>query len=248
MRHALRWIIFALAGAGAIVSLTRWPPPPIDTHRALPSFALPLPDPLRVAVLGTSLTARYDWPKDTAAALEICLGQAVELTILARGGAASDWGAGQADALRATAPDIILIEFTINDADLRRRVSLAEAETYHRTLVEALRAGGKTPRILLVTLNRARGLKAVLRPRIAAYEAQYDALARDLDLGRLSLGPAWEAALTAGEPKRMIPDGVHPSPEAVAHVVTPNVTAELRRLANHGQESVSCPTERTHQL
>lgn len=246
MRHVLRLIVVALAGAIVFVYLMRWPPPPTDTYRALPPIAHPLPDPLRVGVIGTSLTARYDWPKNAVASLQACLGQAVTLTVLAKGGAASDWGAKQAETLEATVPDIVLIEFTINDADLRRRVSLAEAEQYHRTMIEALRAGGRTPRILLVTLNRPLGLKAVLRPRVAAYEAQYDALAQDLDLGRLSLGPAWEAALAAGESDRLIPDGVHPSPEAVAHVVTPRVTAELRRLANRGRDGSYCPSESTH--
>lgn len=240
MRRRTAVVLGATAILCALALAAFLPRPPADTQRAFPGLEPPLPEPLRVAVVGTSLTERYDWPAAAADALAACIGGPVALTVLARGGASSRWGAGQAGALRAAAPHVALIEFTVNDADLRRRVSLAEAEANHRALVAALRADGASPRIVLVTLNRARGLRAALRPRIAAHEAQYDALARELDLGRLSIGPDWRAALADEAADRLLPDGIHPAPEAVASVVTPRVSAELRRLAGHGPDGAPC--------
>ncbi|PWR01948.1 hypothetical protein DKT77_14140 [Meridianimarinicoccus roseus] len=224
--------LFVVLG-GAFMWTLRAPPAAVD--RPLPHLAAPAAadDPLRITVMGTSLTERYDWPAAAAARLQGCLGRPVALTVIARGGAASNWGAApaQLSALQRSRPDILLLEFTVNDADLRRRVGTAAARDNHVAIIDAARAVEPDTRVVLTTLNRARGLRALLRVRIAAYEAQYDALARELDTGRLALGADWARALEAGDPDALIPDGVHPSPEAVARIVTPRVAAYLETLA-----------------
>lgn len=231
---ALALLAALLLAVAALVILPRTLPAPRPSDRALPPLAAPSDPsaPLRVTVMGTSLTARYDWPDRAAARLQAaCPNRRVMLTTIARGGAASDWGAAQRDRLRDSRPDILLVEFTVNDADLRRRVGLRAARAHHEALVAAARDVSPDVRIVLVTLNRARGLRAVLRPRIAAHEAQYDALAADLDLGRLALGPDWARALAQGDADALLPDGVHPAPAAVERLVVPRVTDRLVALA-----------------
>lgn len=231
------WSGAAILLLGLVTLVVLNPPAPRAADRALPPLTAPSDPaaPLRVTVMGTSLTARYDWPAQAADRVQACIGRPVDLTVIARGGAASDWGVAQTDALRDSRPDILLVEFTINDADLRRRVSLRAARANHAAIVDAARDTMPDARIVLVTLNRGLGLRALLRPRIAAHEAQYDALAADLDLGRLALGPDWARALAAGDAATLLPDGVHPTPQAVARLVTPRVADRLATLAG-------CPT------
>ena len=64
------------------------------------------------------------------------------------GGATSAWGLDQVDVVIAKAPDLIVLEFAINDADLGRGLSLAESRDNHRSLILQLHQGLRIPRKL----------------------------------------------------------------------------------------------------
>lgn len=219
--------IVALAVDRFAVSL---PTKPAD--RALPVRAPT--QPLRVTILGTSLTARYDWPEALALALTQCLDKPPEITVIAMSGAASDWGVGQVGRVVASTPDIVLIEFGINDADLRHRISLRVSADLHRQLVSELRAGLPDIAIALMTTNPAYGLRRVIRPRLARYYAQYVVLADKLDLGLVDIYPRWLAL-----PRRtqgLAADGLHPEQEVASAVFLSALPPFLGRATG-----VDCP-------
>src|SRR5690606_22540723 len=92
----------------------------VPEDRPLPgSLSPPARGELRIVVVGTSLTARYNWPDRLETALMGCLDQPVEVETLARAGASIAWGTRQAATVLELKPDLVLIEFAINDADLR---------------------------------------------------------------------------------------------------------------------------------
>lgn len=188
-------------------------------------------EPLRIVVLGTSLTAWYDWPDRLGADLAECLGRLVEVGTVAKGGMGSEWGLGQVAAVAALAPDIVLMEFAINDADLRRMTSLSASTQTHRRLVADLRAARPGVRIVLMTMNPARGLRGALRPRLGAWYAGYRALAAELDTGLVDLYPRW---LARQNPAEGTGDGVHPDPDVTAGMILPVLVPYLADLAGAG--------------
>lgn len=209
--------VLAIAGGAGVVTVlspAADPGPPAD--RPLP----PLPRgaaPLRIVLLGTSLTARPGWPDRLPDALSACLPAVPEVVRMAEPGAGSAWGLAQAGRAAALRPDLVLIEFAVNDADLLDGVSLATAAAQHRALAAALRAGAPDVALGLMTMSPAEGPRGWARPRLAAHYAQYRSLAAGLGAGLLDLYPRWMARPPAA--RGMAADGLHPDSEVAAAVV-----------------------------
>ncbi|WP_165612634.1 SGNH/GDSL hydrolase family protein [Limimaricola pyoseonensis] len=172
-----------------------------------------------MALLGTSLSARYDWPARLGARLTACLGRPVMVEVVARPGAHSGWGVAQVGRVAALRPDLVLIEFAINDADLRDGRSLAQAGAAHRAIVAGLRAQRPGAAIALMTMSPAQGPRGWMRPRLGAHLAQYRDLAAALDLGLVDLTPRWRALPRAA--RGLKADGLHPEPGVAAAVILP---------------------------
>jgi len=176
--------------------------------------------PLRVLLLGTSLTARGDWPKRLEARLSACRPGGAEVRVLARPGAAGPWGVSVTGrALRAfdgAPPDLLAIEFSINDASLWRGVPLARARALLQKMLGEAEAAGVPA--LLATMNPAWGRKGLERPGQRAYRALYREAAREGRAALLDTVPAW-LALPEAERRRLVPDGLHPGAEGMELVV-----------------------------
>ena len=178
---------------------------------------LDLPDrpvPLRVTLFGTSLTATYDWP----ATLQDCAGGALDVSRVALAGAGSDWAVTQTDRVLAQNPDLVVIEFSVNDADLRQRTSLRQSLASHAFIISELRAGNPGLSIVLMTMNPAHGVRRVMRPRLGGYYRLYRDLAEEMQTGLLDLYPRW---LAHEGWKRQLPDGLHPDPVAATGLIVP---------------------------
>ncbi len=204
-------ILAAVAGLWLLNSVRSPAPPPAD--RPLPVAKLPN-HPLRIVALGTSLTARAFWPERLAADLTSCLGHPVQVGRVARPGARSDWALEQVERVLAAAPDIVVIEFAINDADLLDGVSVDTSVTRHLQLVGRLTKGLSAPAIVLMTTNPvAPGWRTLQRPRLGAYYAAYRGLAAQTNSGLADIWPRW----TDGPGG----DGLHPAPEFEAGLTLP---------------------------
>jgi acyl-CoA thioesterase I len=182
---------------------------------------------LRLTVLGTSLTANYDWPDRVADGLAQCLGPRPQITRIAMPGANSDWGLRQIPAVIAAKPDIVLIEFAINDADLRDGVWLNTSAANHRQMILALQAALPDTRVVLLTMSPAQGLRGLIRFRLGRYYLQYQDVARQTGAGLIDLYPRW-LALPEAE-KGLARDGLHPDPAITAALIVPVITAYLRK-------------------
>lgn len=171
-----------------------------------------------MAVVGTSLTAASSWPGLLDARLDACLGIPVAVQVIAEPGATSAWGLAQRDRIVAARPDLVLVEFAINDADVGIGMPLRESRATHEALIRSIRSGRADTVIVLVTTNPARGPMASRRPALPAYYALYRDLAQRLDLGLADLTSRWQAHpdLAAA-----LPDGLHPTDVAAAETVVP---------------------------
>lgn len=190
-------------------------------------FAAP-PEALRVVVLGTSLSARADWPQALAAGLERCLARPVSLGVVAAPGQTSHWGVAQLPQVLAARPDVVVVEFTANDADARDGLSLEDSRRTHETILAALRAEAPERRVILMSMNPTHGLRGALRWRHGAYRAIYRTLAEeDPAVGYLDLDARWRQQMTWRQRLGAIPDGLHPRPEAARAVIVGPLTAKL---------------------
>lgn len=215
-------VIALIAGAGSLYVLS--PLQKAVADRQLPAVVLRKDGPVTIVFMGTSLTAGDPWPDRVAALLETCLKHPLRAFRIAQGGATSAWGLDQVDVVIAKAPDLIVLEFAINDADLRRGLSTSESYETHRALIARLKQALPEAQVILMTTNPATGLRRLLRPRLAAYYALYRDLAAEMDLGLIDLYPRWLALPQAA---RGLKDGVHPSAESVAVIIVPTVTTYL---------------------
>ena len=183
--------------------------------------------PLTIVFMGTSLSARVPWPDLVIARLAECGAAPLRARRIAEGGVTSAWALSRIEAVIAAAPELVLLEFAINDADLRHGLSLGTSRDNHRVLISRLKQGLPEARIILMTTNPATGLRRLLRPRLAAYYALYRELAVELDVGLIDLYPRWLAVRNLTQ---SFTDGLHPTEAAALSVVAPVVTSYLARL------------------
>ncbi len=141
----------------------------------------------------------------------------------------SRWGVAQfGPRVLALRPAAVLIEFALNDAEARRRISVGESVDNLRILLDALSAAFPEARPVVMTTNPAMGKYAARRPRLPDYQAAWRAVAHERRCALADLEPVWER-LHREDPARFergLPDGLHPAPEAAGWIV-PGVRAAL---------------------
>lgn len=235
-RIGVGWRIAVLAGvvavaAGMLVGVagTGIPDgPPRDRLAARPPLA---PGPVTIAVIGTSLTRNSIWPEALAEALQACSGRVVTLQRLARAGANAAWGRSAVATMAGPPPDLAIIEFAINDADLLDGTGRKAAAEHTGAIVATLRAANPGIGIVLFTTNPVTGLQRLKRPLLERHYADYHRLAEALDLGLVDGRARW---LGAGRDRMR--DGVHPKPEAEAALVLAPILSVAARSAG-----IPCP-------
>lgn len=192
-----------------------------------PAKVLQAGRPVRLLLLGTSLTT-----ESLRAQLEQqfsgCRTSGVVVERLAKPGANSAWGEAALRARLATgpAPDVMVVEFSINDSSLWRGMTLTASRARHEELLRMAGQAGVT--VWLATMSPAFGRKAWERPGQVAYRALYADLARSHGAGLIAMVPAWQA-LPGPERKHLMPDGLHPTEAAMAGLARPALVAALAK-------------------
>ena len=171
-------------------------------------------DVLDVVAFGTSLTAKGNWQEQLGAALAECRNGPVAVHTVAQPGATSDWAVEHLDEVIRLEPEVVLVEFSVNDASLVHGVGVDRSLANTREILDRLDAAHVQP--VLMTMNPASGLRWLSRPFLADYYELYRRLARERGLLLADLAPRW-----AGRPAEDIPDGLHPTPEAAIEVLVP---------------------------
>ncbi|MFT4177634.1 MAG: SGNH/GDSL hydrolase family protein [Luteolibacter sp.] len=173
-----------------------------------------------VVTYGTSLTHKGTWPKALADYLEEHYPEQVTFVNSARSGMTSQWGVENfKERVLAHKPDLVFIEFSINDADVNKDVPLDKSKANLDQMVKSLKSRNPNVNIVLQTMNLAwdspRNEKRFgsNRPEILAYYDIYRNYARENKLTLIDNLLTWQKILNE-EPERyhkMVPDGIHPS-------------------------------------
>jgi acyl-CoA thioesterase-1 len=197
-----------------------------------PSLPATPPAPLKndagidtLVVFGTSLSSapRYSWPDDLAAALGTCTATTSnhlpKVQRVTKAGANSTWGLENIDIVSQAKPDLVIIEFAINDADLLDGVTPERSRENHAAILNDLHTRLPDARILLMTTNPVSGLNWLKRYRLGTHYRLYTSLSQTYETGLIHMGPHWHGF--------SIPDGVHPRNGDASAVMVPQLIETL---------------------
>ncbi len=203
---------------------------------ATPRFitALRAGRPRHVVIYGTSLSKSGAWVPQLQQTLDGRFPGLVKLTNSARGGQHSGWGAANVEsAVVALKPDVVFVEFAINDAVTRFDLSLDTIRRNVDTILDRITTALPTCEIILQVMNPAFGKtegESSHRRNQDAYQQIYRDAAKRRGLLLVDHSVAWNRlAATEGEAavKKLLPDGVHPNVEGWRLIVTPTLHRAL---------------------
>jgi hypothetical protein len=176
--------------------------------------------PLSIVAFGTSLTARQEWPTALARRLETCLSRPVKVSIVARNGVSSDWALGQVDAVLSHLPDVVLMEFAVNDSALNRFMLRSTSKANMETIMARLRRDAPHARLFVLRMGPASGPRGWIRLRRPAFENAHRQAALANGATHVDLDAIWRG-VDKEQLARAMPDGLHPDPAFAAITITP---------------------------
>jgi lysophospholipase L1-like esterase len=131
-------------------------------------------------------------------------------------------------------PDTVFLEFAVNDALVGNNISLEQSRDNLNTMIDRILAGSPDREIILMTMNPAWDppggfAAATARPNLAQYYQGYRDVAAQRGLLLIDHYRNWAALRDTNEVlfDEYIPDGVHPTPEALIEIVTPEIIRAL---------------------
>lgn len=192
-----------------------------------------------IVLYGTSLTHGGEWAVATKAWFaERFPGKATVINS-AGPGQNSQWGLANLDErVLAHQPDLVLMEFSYNDAHEKFNLTVAQAAANLEAMVRGIRAKRPSCDIVLQVMNAnwdaPNGKRTMsARPQLASFNDNYRACAKAHALPLLDHFPAWLALKEKDRElfERYVPDGTHPTKEGSLAVTWPAVKGLLERAA-----------------
>jgi len=207
-----------------------------------------------VVTYGTSLTARPGWVSQLREVLNTRYPGQANVINSGQGAKWSTWGVDNLDGrVIEKKPDTVFIEFAINDADLRRKTSVKQAQDNLENMIERILKDNPKCEIILMTMNPPVGKHLELRPRIKEYYQMYRDVAKARDFLLIDHYPEW-AKILENDPdlfKKYVPDDIHPTREGCKAVTTPNIIkalgieAEQKNVPDTSEEGAPFPGSKT---
>ena len=187
-----------------------------------------------MVIFGTSLSKSGAWVPQLQGALDSRFPGLVRFSNSARGGQHSGWGAANVEpAVVALQPDVVFIEFAINDAVTRFDLSLDTVRRNLDTILDRIATSLPRCEIILQIMNPAVGKPEgdpSHRRNQDAYQQIYRDAAHRRGLLLIDHSVEWNRILAEkGEAgfKAFAPDGVHPNAEGWRQVVMPTLLRAL---------------------
>ena len=196
---------------------------------------------ITIVTMGTSLTGgQWRWP-------DVMMGDWLDREFTGQialfnegvGASASSVGPGNNDALSglgklpavlAHKPDVVFIEFSINDAYLPYKITPDDSKKNLNTIIDRILAADPKTEIILQTMNSVKDKPehgadgaASQRPKLADYVEGYRQVAKARGLRLVDHYPHWLKLMqeNPAEFDRLVPDGVHPQVNGYCDVLLP---------------------------
>lgn len=184
-----------------------------------------------IVVYGTSLSAN---PKGWSAMLQDSINAiypgAVEVINSARGAMWSTWGVQNLDErVLSKNPDMVLIEFAMNDAYLPYKTSLKVCRINLEYMIDRIEDAYPQCEIILQVMNMPIAEPLKQRPRINEYYDIYRKVAKKRKLQLIDHYTYWERIQKQGEKefRTFVPDDIHPGQKAWQMYTVPLILKEL---------------------
>ncbi|XHR27660.1 MAG: SGNH/GDSL hydrolase family protein [Chthoniobacteraceae bacterium] len=195
-----------------------------------------------VVVYGTSLTIRGEWTKAVNQYFDkLFLGQVTYFNG-AKAGMDSNWGvANLKDRVLSRNPDLVFIEFSMNDAAKKNNISLEKSAANLDSMVKALRQRNPQVDIVIQTMNIAWDSPKTPeknygseRPDLNAYYDVYRRYAHEHNLALVDNYPVWQNMWNENREayQKAVTDGIHPHGRPSVAVTGHNVEVLLEKARN----------------
>lgn len=202
---------------------------------------------ITIVTMGTSLTGgQWRWPDVMMAGWlnrdytgQVTLfneGVGASASSVGPGNNAALSGLGKLAAVIARKPDVVFIEFSVNDAYLPYKISLEDSKRNLNTIIDRILAANPKTEIILQTMNTVKdkpehGIDgaATQRPNLAEYVEGYRQVAKTRGLKLVDHYPNWRKLMQErpAEFDKLVPDGIHPRDEGYWAVLLPELRREL---------------------
>lgn len=207
-------------------------------------------DSLRIVTMGTSLTGgTWRWVDVMAEWLNADYPK--QVTIINRGVGASasqtvasmnpryvkgKCGLDLIPRVIADKPDVVFIEFAVNDAHLPYGINVAQCRSNLETIIDRLQAAHPAVEIILQTMNAIHNVPGhaakpqTNRPQLNAYNQAYRDVAAERKLLLIDHHPNWQRLLQDDATTfiKYVPDGIHPQLPGYRAILLPELKKALR--------------------
>lgn len=185
----------------------------------------------RIVVYGTSLSASKEgWAAMLESNLNARYPGKAEVINSAQAAMWSAWGVENLrQRVLEKKPDMVIIEFAMNDAYLPYATSVEAARLNLEYMVHRIREAYPDCSIILQVMNMPVAEHKAQRPDIELYYNLYRKEARKLKVNLIDHYEYWLPLLKKGEKEFMkyVPDGIHPSITAQEELVLPHILKGL---------------------
>lgn len=187
---------------------------------------------LRIVTYGTSLTAEGSsfWVSELREILSV---QYPGLSTVINSGQAAMWSGWGVENLDPRViqknPDVVFIEFGINDSFRDYRTSLTDYRRNVENMVSRILKAKPSCEIILMTMNYPIREHLSARPDVEQYYQVYREIAKEQDLKIIDIFPKWKE-INIDDPALydyLVPDGIHPAREGTALVIIPAILRSL---------------------
>lgn len=187
----------------------------------------------QIVFYGTSLTASEDWTAPLLEKLEAEFPGQIRSINTAVGGKESVWGLENfSENVLAHRPDVLFLEFCVNDAVDRFHISVETARANLESMIAQVRTAFPDCEIILQLMNpvidRPLGHDGA-RTQLLEHQQSWREAAELHGLRIIDHMPAWNALLARDENRfrEFVADGLHPNRAGYEEVMLPKLLAEL---------------------
>lgn len=185
----------------------------------------------RIVVYGTSLSAAKEgWAAMLEDSLNTRFPGKVEVINSAQAAMWSTWGVENLrERVLEQKPDMVIIEFAMNDAYLPYSTSLEAARLNLEYMILRIQELYPDCSIFIQVMNMPIAEHKVQRPDIELYYNLYRKEAKKLHIKLIDHYEYWVSILRKGEEEflKYVPDGIHPNMEAQRELVLPHILKTL---------------------
>ncbi|RAP73748.1 SGNH/GDSL hydrolase family protein [Paenibacillus montanisoli] len=183
-----------------------------------------------IVAYGTSLTEGGVWVDILRTQLQDRYPGLANVINSAKSAMWSQWGIENlSERVLAHKPDMAFIEFAMNDAYLPYETSLDQCRSRLEFMIDKILEINASCDIILMTMNPPVGEHLEKRPHILEYYQVYRSVAEERNLTLIDHFAEWNAISKEDRERfdRLVPDGIHPSPEGDKEVTVRGIERVL---------------------